>query len=77
MPVAAAKLAANADIRSIVQGEALTITVEIYDSVTKQVLDRLRKGPEEDAALAPLTPLRALPRHRRPPGRPPAQLSPR
>lgn len=39
MPVQKSKLTATCNINRIVQGEALTLLVEVFDDVTKQVLD--------------------------------------
>jgi hypothetical protein len=39
MPIAQQKLTANCNISRIVQGEALTLLVEIFDSISGQVLD--------------------------------------
>ncbi len=39
MPIPESRLTATADIRRIVQGEVITLTVEIFDEVTRQVVD--------------------------------------
>ena len=39
MPIQKTRLIATADVDRIVQGEALVVTVEIFDSISKQALD--------------------------------------
>lgn len=52
MPVPKSKLTATANINKIVQGEALTLIVEVYDDATKQVLDFGDDGADLDEAVA-------------------------
>lgn len=52
MPVPKSKLTATANINKIVQGEALTLIVEVYDDATKQVLDFGDDGADLDDAVA-------------------------
>lgn len=39
MPVTEDRLTASCDIRRIVKGEAVTITIELFDQISKQVQD--------------------------------------
>lgn len=48
--IAETDLQANADINRIVQGEALTITVEVFDRISQQVADFVTSAPSDVTA---------------------------